>query len=108
MDLPLPQHSPVRPRHAQRRSRRDIAELKQAANTVANAIKSPRCMVRWEADDNGDMFAIWITEGCTNETSVNCSALKRRMDELVKQFGTDIMTSRKGNSVSVELPTLKG
>ena len=91
-----------------RKTRRGIAELKQVANTVANAIRSPRCMVRWEADGNGDMFAIWIADGCTQETSVNCSDLKRRMDELVKVFGPDVMKSRTGNTVSIELPTMKG
>ena len=30
---------------------------------------------------------------------------KRRMDELVKQFGADVAKSRKGTAVSVELPT---
>ncbi len=88
-------------------ARATAAALKREANTVRTAVQSPRCFVRWEADDSGDMFAVWINEGCEGEKSVNCSELKRRMDDLVKSFGADIMKSRKGNAVSIELPTWK-
>ena len=80
----------------------DLAELERSLDAFYYQAE-----LRWEADEHGDMWAIWIADGCTQETSENCSALKRRMDELTKMFGADIMKSRTGRTVGVEIPTLR-
>ena len=103
MDLPIP-HEDVRRRHARFRA----TKIKRALSGVAEAIKSPRCLVSWRKEDNGDTSAVWVTQECEGEVSVNVSDLKRQMDDLIGQFGPGIAASRKGNPLTLELPTIKG
>ena len=88
------------------RARVEASQIRKALNEVVTAIGSPRCLLQWRAAENGDRLAVWVTENCVGEDVTNVSALQRRMDELAKQFGPDIVKSRRGGTVKIELPTL--
>lgn len=88
------------------RARVEASQIRKALNEVVTAIRSPRCLLQWKAADNGDMLAVWVTENCVGEDVTNVSELQRRMDALAKRWGNDIMRSRRGGTIQIELPTL--
>jgi hypothetical protein len=101
MELPKPKEQPVETAKAA------AARCRRQLNDVKTALDSPRCVVIWEMEDNGDSVAHWIMEACESEMTVNVSDLQRTLKELAAKYGPDMEKSRQGKLVTVDLPMLK-
>ncbi len=77
-------------------------------NDVGGMVKRDPARVRVATDGDGNRVAFWYAGG--REVNFNVTEAERKLNELVRVHGSDVLKSRSGRiaDVRVELPIGKG
>ncbi len=84
-------------------AKQTIVSIRKRIDTVASMRSRNPNLVRMATDQNGDQIAFWYAPD-GKELNYNMSAAQRKINDLVKVHGPDILKSRSGQMVKIELP----
>lgn len=79
-----------------------VLSYRRRLETIAKMMRDQPGLVRVATDGKGDRIAFWFANN--QEQTYNVSDAERRIEALAKQFGQDILRSRSGQIVKIELP----
>ncbi len=84
-------------------ARQTATAIRRRLQQVSDMRQRDPNLVRIATDPSGDKIAFWYAQD-GKELNYNVSAAQRKVNELAAQHGSDILKSRTGQIVKIDLP----